>query len=81
MMLVHDGANEWQKTCQGLHPDVEFLNVWKASEDTRNHLEIIADSKTNHHTQEYHTWYHGAGAHPCPSLDLQSQCTHLREER
>ena len=80
MMLVHDGANECQKTCQDLYPDVEVLNIREASEETGNHLEIIADSETDMHSEECHAWYHGAGAHSCPSLHLQSQCTNSEKK-
>jgi hypothetical protein len=77
MMLVHDGANECQKKHQGLHLDVERLNVGKASEDSRNHLDIIAASTTHLQSQDPHTWYLGAWAHLCSSL----QCSQSREER
>ena len=51
MVLVHDGANECQNKGRGLHQDVEHLNIRKASEDTGNHLGIIADFETDLHTQ------------------------------
>jgi hypothetical protein len=73
--------NECQKKCQGLHHDVEVLNIREASEDAGNHLEIIANSETDLHSQVCHTLHHAAWAHPCPSLHLQSQYTRLREER
>ena len=56
MMLVHYGANECQKKHQGLHHDVERLNIGKASEDSRDHLDIIADCETHLQSQDFHTW-------------------------
>jgi hypothetical protein len=35
------------KKRQGLHQDVEVLNIRKASEDVGKHLDIIADSETD----------------------------------
>jgi hypothetical protein len=57
-MIVHDGANQCQKKRQGqgLYPDVEVLNIRKASEETGNHLELIADSEMDIHTEDCHAW-------------------------
>jgi hypothetical protein len=70
-MLLHYGVNKCQEKRWWIHPDVERRNIWKTSEDTRDHLEIVADSEMDFHTQECYSWYHGAWAHPCPSLHLQ----------
>ena len=73
MMLVHDDANECQKKRLGLHHDVERLNIRRTSENTGNHLGIIADPKKHLQHQDSHTWYHGAWAHTCSTLQLQSK--------
>jgi hypothetical protein len=79
-MQVLDSANELQKKHQGVHHDVEPLKIGKASEDSRDHLDIIADSTMKLQSQDLHTCYHGAWACLCLSLQLQCQCTQLREE-
>ena len=56
MMLVQDGANGCQKKSQGLHLDVERLNIRKASEDIGDHLDIIADCETLLLSQDLHSW-------------------------
>jgi hypothetical protein len=73
MMQVLDSANELQKKHQGVHHDVEPLKIGKASEDSRDHLDIIADSTMELQSQEPHTCYDGAWAGLCLSLQLQSQ--------
>jgi hypothetical protein len=40
-----------KKTRPGLHHDVEHLSIRKAYEDTRTHLDIIADSEMDLHLQ------------------------------
>ena len=67
-----------KKKHQGIHHDVERLNIGKASEDSRDHLDIIPDTKTHLQGQDPDTWYHGAWAHLRPSLQWQSQYTQLR---
>jgi hypothetical protein len=73
LIAISNDANESQNKCQGLHLDVERLNIGKASENTGNHFGIITDPETHFQCQNPHTWYHGAWAHPCPALQLQSK--------
>jgi hypothetical protein len=68
-----------KKKHQGIHLDVERLNIWEASEDAGNHLGIIADIESHLHSQDSHTWYHGSWAHLCPSLQSQSHCTQFKD--
>ena len=78
LMLARDSANECQKMHQRFYLDVQRVNVGKASEDSRDHLDIIPDTKTHLQGQDPDTWYHGAWARLRPSLPWQSQCTQLR---
>jgi hypothetical protein len=79
--MIHDSANEWQKKHKGLHHDVERLDIGKAPEDSRDHLDIIAGSTTKLQSQDLHTWFHGAWGGICASLQLQFQCTRLLREK
>ena len=54
----------------GLYHDVQRLNIRKASEDCLDHLSISADTKTYLQSQDLDTWYRGARARLCPSLQL-----------
>jgi hypothetical protein len=47
MLVLQEGANECQKMHQGLHHDVERLNIRKASKDGGDHLDVITNTKTH----------------------------------